>query len=95
MAPHHARAAQVHRGAGLFDLRWILALLFIVYGGVLTVLGVGFTTEEDLAKAAGVAINLWAGLAMLLAAALFALWARLRPVVVDPRLIDHGDDDNP
>lgn len=33
-------------------------------------------------KAAGININLRGGLAMLVFAALFVLWARLRPIVV-------------
>ncbi|SER38688.1 hypothetical protein [Actinokineospora terrae] len=70
------------RAAGLFDLRGVLALLFAVYGFVLTVLGVAFTTQADLDKAAGVNVNLWMGLGMLAVALLFALWVRLRPLTV-------------
>ncbi|RJQ66879.1 hypothetical protein D5S17_34360 [Pseudonocardiaceae bacterium YIM PH 21723] len=68
--------------AGLFDLRWIIALLFGVYGVVLTVVGIGFTTEADLAKAGGLNINLWSGIGMLVMTGLFALWASLRPIIV-------------
>lgn len=68
--------------AGVFDIRLVIALLIGVYGLVLTVLGIGFTSEEDLAKAADVNINLWAGIGMLVFAALFVLWARLRPLAV-------------
>ncbi|MFF5987938.1 hypothetical protein [Prauserella flavalba] len=70
------------RRAGVFDIRLIIALLIGVYGAVLTVLGIGFTTDEDIAKAANVNINLWAGLAMLVFAALFVLWTWLRPLRV-------------
>ncbi|SMD24011.1 hypothetical protein [Lentzea albidocapillata] len=68
----------------LFDLRLIIAFLFGLYGVVLVVIGFGFTTDEDLAKAQGVNINLWAGVAMAALAALFAAWALLRPQFVDP-----------
>ena len=68
--------------AGLFDLRYVLALLFLVYGVVLTVMGIGFTSQAGLDKAAGVNINLWGGIVMLVVGILFALWARLRPIVV-------------
>lgn len=61
---------------GLFDLRWIIALLFAVQGLALTVAGIGWTDQADLDKAAGVNINLWTGLSMLAVAAVFALWAR-------------------
>lgn len=74
----------------MFDIRLVVALLLGVYGLVLTILGVGFTTDEEIAKSAGVNINLWAGLGMLLVAALFLVWVRLRPLEV-PK----ADDDTP
>ena len=63
----------------LFDLRLIIAFLFGLYGVVLVVVGLGFTSDDDLRKAEGVNINLWAGVAMVVLAALFAAWATLRP----------------
>ncbi|QUQ71239.1 hypothetical protein [Kutzneria sp. CA-103260] len=68
--------------AGLFDLRYVLALLFVVYGAVLTVMGIGFTSQAGLDKSDGININLWGGIVMLLVGIAFALWARLRPIVV-------------
>lgn len=68
--------------AGAFDIRLIIALLIGVYGVIITVMGIGFTTDAELAKAAGVNINLWAGLGMLLVSAAFVIWARVRPLVV-------------
>jgi len=68
--------------AGAFDIRLIIALLIGVYGVILTIMGAAFTSDEDIAKAAGVNINLWAGIGMLVVAALFVLWARTRPLVV-------------
>ena len=65
----------------LFDLRTVIAVLFGVYGIILTVMGLFFEDEAQLAKAGGIDINLWSGLAMILVAALFALWVRLRPLV--------------
>jgi hypothetical protein len=65
----------------LFDLRTMIAVLFGVYGIVLTVMGAVSADEEELAKAGGIDINLWAGIGMLVAAALFLLWVRLRPLV--------------
>ncbi|MCG8921369.1 hypothetical protein [Lentzea sp. CC55] len=67
----------------LFDLRIIIAFLFGLYGVVLVVVGLGFTTDEDLKKAEEVNINLWAGIAMAVLAALFAAWAVLRPQFAD------------
>ena len=50
-----------------------------VYGLIL--LGAGlFASEADKEKAAGVNINLWVGLALLLASAIFWTWALTRPL---------------
>ena len=65
----------------LFDLRTIIAMLFGVYGVVLTALGAFFADEAQLEKAAGIDINLWSGIVILVVAVLFLLWARLRPLV--------------
>ena len=62
------------------DLRMIIASLIGVYGVVLTIMGIGFTSPESIAKAAGVNINLWAGLAMLVFGGLMLLWAFTRPL---------------
>lgn len=65
----------------LFDLRTVIAVLFGVYGVILTLLGVFGTNAEDLEKAGGVHLNLWTGLGMLVVAAIFVTWQRLRPTV--------------
>ncbi|MBA2417379.1 MAG: hypothetical protein H0V59_00310 [Nocardioidaceae bacterium] len=70
------------RTAGAFDIRYIIAALIGAYGVVLVVLGLINTTDSDLAKADGLNVNLWAGLGMIVAAALFALWAKMKPTVV-------------
>ncbi|MGC7099534.1 hypothetical protein ACPZ19_33075 [Amycolatopsis lurida] len=72
------------RRAGGFDIRLIIALLLGFYGLVLLVMGIGFTTEEELNRADGLNINLWAGIGMLVATAIFVVWAKLRPLVVPP-----------
>ncbi|WP_326565724.1 hypothetical protein VSH64_28110 [Amycolatopsis rhabdoformis] len=83
--------------AGAFDIRLIIALLTGVYGVILTVMGSAFDTEADKQKAAGVNINLWAGIALLIFTALFILWARLRPIVVpeQPDEPAEGDSEPP
>jgi hypothetical protein len=70
------------RKAGAFDIRLIIALLIGVYGVILTIMGAAITSDEEIAKAAGVNINLWAGIGMLVVSALFIIWARVRPLVV-------------
>ena len=68
--------------AGAFDIRNFIALLIGVYGVVLVVMGLVATSDRDLARAGGFNVNLWAGVGMVVVAAAFGLWARLRPVVV-------------
>jgi hypothetical protein len=65
--------------ASLFDLRRIIGGLFLLYGTVLTIAGLG-DSDAEVAKAAGVRINLWAGLGMLALGAAFVAWALLRPL---------------
>ena len=65
--------------ARLFDLRSIIGGLFVLYGIMLTVAGF-FTSPASLAKAAGININLWMGIAMLVLGILFLVWWRLNPM---------------
>lgn len=67
--------------AGAFDIRVVIAALIGIYGVVLTVLGL-VQSQPETEKAAGININLWGGIGMLVFAALFVLWARLRPIAV-------------
>ena len=77
--------------AGAFDVRNVIAGLMGFYGVVLLILGLvdGAAAEE---KTGGIDANLWAGLGMIVFALGFALWSRLRPVVVEER---PSDDDRP
>ncbi len=81
METHTNGSGQERRRAGLFDIRIMIASLIGLYGLILVVTGL-FTSEAEQAKSAGLNINIWAGLGMLVAAAGFAAWARLRPIVV-------------
>ena len=76
---HHAISPSA--ASQLFDLRTVIAVLLGVYGIILTVMGLFYENEADLAKAGGIDINLWSGLGMIVGAALFVLWVRLRPLV--------------
>jgi len=53
------------------------------------VLGLVDSGEDALKKAGGFNANLWVGICMVAFAAAFALWTRLRPIVVEPT---PGDD---
>jgi hypothetical protein len=70
------------RKAGAFDIRLIIALLTGVYGIVLTIMGAAVTNDAEIAKSAGVNINLWAGIGLLIFTALFVVWALVRPLRV-------------
>jgi hypothetical protein len=65
--------------ASLFDLRMVIGGLLALYGVILTVMGL-FASDQAKAKAAGININLWAGLVILAGGAVFLAWARLRPL---------------
>jgi hypothetical protein len=69
------------RVASLFDVRFAIGGLFILWGALLTILGLFFMSADELRKSVGVNINLWLGLAMLALGVLFVLWGWLLPVV--------------
>jgi hypothetical protein len=78
--------------ASLFDLRMVIGGLLTLYGIVLTVLGL-FASSDTKAKAAGININLWAGLVILAGGAVFLAWARLRPLRAED--LQDADPDRP
>lgn len=75
-AEQESRAA---RAANLFDVRRFIGGLFLLYGLILFILGIG-ASDAEVDKAAGVNINLWTGLAMLVVGAIFLAWAFTRPL---------------
>jgi hypothetical protein len=75
--------AKQRRAANRFDLRRIIGGLLTFYGVVLVVVGI-VGSHEVKTKAAGININLWAGLGMLVAGGLLIFWALARPTEVPP-----------
>lgn len=69
-----------HHTAGAFDIRNIIGGLIGLYGVILLLMGLFGDAETD--KTGGVNANLWTGAGLLAFGVAFALWARLRPVVV-------------
>ena len=67
------------RAANLFDLRRIIGGVFLMWGILLTVLGIT-DSDAEIEKAAGININLYAGLGMLVVAIIFLLWAFTHPL---------------
>jgi hypothetical protein len=72
---------KVSAAARLFDVRRVIGGLFVVYGVIVTLLGL-FDSQSEIDKAQGVRINLWMGLAMLALGLLMLLWLRLNPTKV-------------
>ena len=66
--------------SSLFDLRTVIAMLFGFYGIVLTIMGIVTATPENTAKSGGINLNLWTGIGMLILAAIFVVWARMKPL---------------
>lgn len=64
--------------ARLFDVRRVIGGLFVLYGVIVTLVGV-LDGPSELEKAQGVRINLWMGLGMLALGLLMLLWLRLNP----------------
>lgn len=83
MTETRAPARPARGRSSLFDLRWILAVLFGIYGIVVTLLGLLAHAKTVTASGQdiGVNVNLWTGVPMLVVAIAFAAWALLRPLV--------------
>ena len=79
VSPHSEE--DVPHNAGAFDIRVFIASLIGIYGIVLVITGL-VQNDRELIKTDNVNINLLAGIGMIIFAASFLLWARLRPVVV-------------
>jgi hypothetical protein len=75
-----AKAARV---ANRFDVRRLIGGLFCLYGLILLALGV-FGSHAVKNKAAGINVDLWTGIGMLVFGALMIFWALSRPVMPEP-----------
>jgi hypothetical protein len=78
MAEQDEELKRVSSAARLFDVRRVIGGLFVVYGLIVTVIGL-FDTKSEIDKAQGVRINLWMGLAMLALGLLMLLWLWVNP----------------
>lgn len=74
--------------AGAYDVRTFIAGLIGLYGVVLVIMGLVGNSDAANAKTGHVNANLWAGIVMVVVAIGFAVWTRLRPVVVDERAVE-------
>lgn len=80
--------------ARLFDIRRIIGGLFVLYGVILLITGLVDGAEAS-KQAAGIDINIWTGVGMLVAGLLFLLWMRLNPVQAPKPADDDGSNTRP
>ncbi|HCB03526.1 MAG TPA: hypothetical protein PLZ93_14750 [Nocardioides sp.] len=85
-------STQTKQTAGALDIRNIIGGLIGAYGVILLLMGLFGDKEYD--KTGDVNANLWAGLAMVIFAAAFLIWAWVRPTVV-PDHVESPDSDRP
>jgi hypothetical protein len=71
------------KAANKFDIRRIIGGVFLVYGILLLVMGI-VGSHHTKTKAAGINIDLWTGIGMIIFAAFMITWALTRPVQPDP-----------
>ena len=88
--PHIAQSEQAEidaqraaKAARLFDIRRLIGGLFLIYGLILVVMGLG-ESDASIEKSADMNVNLWSGLGMLVVSAFFIAWGLLRPLSAEP-----------
>lgn len=69
--------------AKLFDIRSFTGTLFLIFGVIVTIVGLN-ATDADIAKAAGLRLALILGIIMLVMGAIFIGWLLIRP----PELVE-------
>ncbi|MDT5341896.1 MAG: hypothetical protein QOE52_1080 [Mycobacterium sp.] len=78
-AVHDGKSAARSGAARLFDVRLVIGGLLTIYGVVLTIKGIA-DNHSAVQKAAGLRINLWTGLGLLVVGAFFLIWVKLAPL---------------
>jgi hypothetical protein len=73
--------AATARAANRFDIRRIIGGVFVIYSVILIALGI-FGSSHIKHKAAGINVDLWTGLGMLIFGALMIFWALTRPTAL-------------
>jgi xanthine/uracil/vitamin C permease (AzgA family) len=66
------------RLAKLFDLRTFIGALFVIFGVLVTIPGIG-ASQDTINKAAGINLGLWVGVIMLVIGVFFLSWVLLKP----------------
>ena len=77
--------------AKLFDLRSFTGALFLIFGVIVTIVGLG-ASDADIRKAAGINLSLVLGLIMLAMGIIFIVWMLLKPPeVLHPHEMSEDD----
>ncbi len=71
------------KAANRFDIRRLIGALFMLYGLILVALGI-LGSHHVKSKAAGINVDLFTGIGMLVFGALMIFWALSRPTVPEP-----------
>lgn len=75
--------AAAAKAANRFDIRRLIGGLFAVYGLLLTVIGI-VGSHHVKTKAAGINVDLYTGIGMLVFAAIMITWALTKPTMPEP-----------
>src|SRR5437764_6902366 len=75
LTPEEARNWRL---AKLFDLRSFIGALFVIFGVLLIIPGLG-ASQATIHKSAGINLQLWEGAIMLATGIIFLAWVALRP----------------
>lgn len=79
-------SANERRTVGAFDVRFFIAVALGLIGVFLLL--VAWLADPELDKTGGIHANLWTGIGMVVVAAVFGVWARLRPMYVQTPVTD-------
>ena len=77
-----AEKDQAVKAARTNDLRRLIAILFVIYGVIVTIVGI-VAPNMNGADTNGIANNLWTGIIMLVIGILFEVWCRVKPLSAD------------
>lgn len=85
---------ELTKTAGAFDIRNFIGMLLGIFGVILTIAGVVDYTPDEAERTGGIDANLWTGIGLILAAIVFLVWARLRPIRIIDNEVTEATDGN-
>jgi hypothetical protein len=79
---------ELTKTAGAFDIRNFIGILLGIFGIILTIAGLVDFTPDEAERTGGIDANLWTGIGLIIAAIIFLVWAKIRPI----RIVEDTDD---